>query len=54
MIVTLAMANTIQVYRIVKPQKGGTVSLTDTGVEFPKVSGGGGGGWRGGGGGGVR
>ena len=38
-IVTLAMANTIQVYRIVKPQKGGTVSLTDTGVEFPKVSG---------------
>ena len=35
--VTLAVSNTIRVYRITKAPKGGTVSLVDAGVEFPKV-----------------
>jgi hypothetical protein len=39
-VVTLAVTNTIQVYRIVKAQKGGgaVASFSDTGVEFPRVS----------------
>ena len=35
---TLAVANTIQVYRITKAQKGSPASFSDTGVEFPRVS----------------
>lgn len=35
---TLAVANTVQVYRIMKAQKGGAASFSDTGVEFPRVS----------------
>ena len=38
MVVTLAVTNTIMVYRITKAPKGGTVTLVETGVEFPKVN----------------
>ena len=36
-IATMSVANTINVYRITKAQKGGVVKLVDTPVEFPKV-----------------
>lgn len=35
---TLAVKNTVQVYRIIKAQRGGAASFSDTGVEFPRVS----------------
>ena len=38
-IATMSVANTINVYRIIKAQKGGVAKLSDTPVEFPKVCG---------------